>query len=121
MCCRKRKSAESIYTHKEVYEGKTVRLDQAMAQWQPTATTTRCQHFPWWILWFIWPAFFMFKWLLPLVIGSAATTLQTLSAISGPLLALILIGAGVTLLYRERTRASRERSVSSYNATPDET
>ncbi|MEM8535274.1 MAG: hypothetical protein AAGF95_30835 [Chloroflexota bacterium] len=109
MCCYKRKPVERVHTHQEAYEGETVRLDPSTAQWQPVSSTTRCHHFPWWILWFIWPAFFMLKWLAPIIIGSSAAMLQTLSTISVPLLPLILIGIGAALLYRERTRTAQNR------------
>ena len=120
MCCYKHKPVSQDHTHEEAYEGKTIRLDQSVAQWQPASTTNRCHYFPWWILWFIWPAFFMLKWLGPLIIGSSAVLLQTLSTISVPLLPLILIGIGAALLYRERTRSSQKRSDSTSHETYSE-
>lgn len=117
MCCRNRKPVDHVHTREEAYEGKTIRLDQSVTQWQPASTTMRCHHFPWWILWFIWPAFFMLKWLIPLIIGSSTAILQTLSVISAPFFALVLIGVGVALLYREHILVARKRHDSDSNET----
>ncbi|NJN16191.1 MAG: hypothetical protein HC822_07905 [Oscillochloris sp.] len=75
------------------YEGETMHLSSQEGR--------RCGwgHFPWWTLWLIWPAIWLFKGLglvlAPLIVGAAFWQL---------LLAVVLIGAGVALVLADRMR-----------------
>lgn len=58
----------------------------------------RSAHFPWWMLWLIWPLIGIGKAVAPAVIGA----LGSLSQLTTPLLPVILVVLGVALLIRMR-------------------
>jgi hypothetical protein len=85
-----------------VAEGATVRLDAGAAP-----ERRHCGgRFPFWTLWMIWPAIWLFK-------GLAALSAPLLGALAHPMalsvspLALLLVAAGVALLLAGRARRER--------------
>jgi hypothetical protein len=80
-------------------EGVTTRLssDSGVA-----AMHQRWQHFPWPLLWLIWPAILLVKWLAPTALAAFQTLNTMLFTLvqSGALLSIGLIVVGVWLLRR---------------------
>lgn len=114
MCKRYSSAASGTYneayrdterlTRSEVYEGPTVRLDTPAGVSVQGHSGSCGHHWPWHLLWLIWPLFFLAKWLVPLIVSAVTalfTSLTTPIVLTIPLLPLVLIGVGIVLLLRQ--------------------
>jgi hypothetical protein len=105
--CRQhhRQEERRTETQEQAYEGATRRLDPQGAEVAMGRSFGRGSHFPWWVLWFIWPLGFLVKGMIVAIAG-AVTALATAVAsgnVSIPhFLPLLLIVVGIMLLKRWR-------------------
>ena len=100
MCKRQRIAPEAQLASEGAYEGQTMRLDLHEREKGTCRPAGQDQRFHWWVLWLIWPLIALVKWGAPLALGAFAAVARTLGALGAPIVALLLIAAGVILLYR---------------------
>ncbi len=106
MCRRHHRQDERrTETQEQPYEGETRRLDPQGAEVAMGRSFGRGGHFPWWVLWFIWPLAFLVKGMV-VTIATAVTALGTGLAAGTvsipPFLAVLLIIGGILLLKQRR-------------------
>ena len=106
MCKRHHRTETRQEEPREAYEGETVRLDSRsgeLSMAQATRVHRHHAHFPWWVLWFIWPLAALFKGILLAVTGAATAVATGLSTGAIPalhFLPLLLIVIAIMLLRR---------------------
>ena len=106
MCKRHHRTETRQEEPQGAYEGETVRLDGRPGELSMARTTggrEHHRHFPWWMLWFIWPLAVLFKGILIAVTGAAmavATGLSTGAIPALHFLPILLIVIALMLLRR---------------------
>jgi hypothetical protein len=100
MCKRQRYTPETQLASEGAYEGQTMRLDLHETEWGTRRPAGAGQSFHWSALWLIWPLIALVKWGTPLALGAFAAVAGALGELGTPMLALLLIAAGITLLCR---------------------
>jgi hypothetical protein len=100
MCRRHVYTSEAQLAGEGAYEGQTIRLDLHEREYGTRRSSGQGQRFPWWALWLIWPLMELVKWGTPLALGAFATVAGSLGTLGAPIVALLLIAAGITLLCR---------------------
>lgn len=106
MCKHHLKHAQDRERH-TAYEGETVQLDSRQGVLAAQHAPARCGHFPWWILWFIWPLIGLVKLLavsVPSLFAATVAFLQRPIFLEVSLLPIVLIIIGVFLLLSGRSR-----------------
>jgi polyferredoxin len=100
MCKRHAYTFEAQLAGEGAYEGQTMRLDLREREKGARRVAGTGQHFLWWMLWLIWPLIGLVKWGTPLALSAFAAVAESLGTIGAPIVALLLIAAGITLLRR---------------------
>ena len=100
MCKRQRYTPEAQLASEGAYEGQTMRLDLHEREQGTRRAVGQGQRSPWWALWLIWPLMELVKWGTPLVPGAFTAVAGSLGALGAPIVALLLIAAGIILLCR---------------------
>src|SRR5262245_51260134 len=100
MCKRHAYTSEAQLAGEGAYEGQTMRLN--LHEGEPS-TPRAARHgwgFSWWALWLIWPLIELVKWGAPLAQSAFAAVASSLSGAGAPIVAVVLIVAGIALLRR---------------------
>ena len=100
MCKRQRYAPEAQLASEGAYEGQTMRLDLYERERSTHRSAGQDQRFHWWALWLIWPLIVLVKWGTPLALGAFAAVAGALGGLGAPIVALLLIAAGIILLCR---------------------
>src|SRR5262245_41743053 len=100
MCKRQRYAPGAPLASGSAYEGQTMGLNLLEREWGTHRLASHTQRFHWWVLWLIWPLIVLVKWGTPLALAAFAAGAATLGALGAPIVALLLIAAGIILLCR---------------------
>ena len=106
MCKRHHRQDERrTETPEQPYEGETRRLDPQGGEAVMRRPFGRHGHFPWWILWFIWPLALLAKGMVVTIataVSALATAIAAGSVSIPPFLPVLLVVVGIMLLKRRR-------------------
>jgi Mn2+/Fe2+ NRAMP family transporter len=99
MCKRHAYSPQARLASEGAYEGRTVRLDPRQDTGEGRQASSR-GHFPWWMLWLIWPLMMLAKLVLPLALATIGAIGGALAGPGMTLVAVLMIAIGLLLLLR---------------------